>query len=427
MNLFRNLARDSLWLLIARLGVQVSIVIVTYLLARRLGTAGFGEYAFLASAIVIGNVFTTFGSDMVLIREIAAKDDLSDVPQVLFLQLVLSSLFIGAVFLFASSLPNQTPDGILALKVYSLALFPLAFFTVFTSILRGTQRMTAYAHLNLLTGLLQVAAVFLFIQRGINVVRLAFLLLGIHAAGAVLAGLYCSAILASYWKSLHFSTHGFRTLLGNCLFVAAIAFLMILHQKTSIAMLSLMSAASMVGVFSAAARVIEAARVGHIAALTALYPALANAHRDKVTCKIFGMAWFLFLVVSTGASVLLFLLAAPIVDIFFGREYGSSITVLRILAFTLIPYTVNSFLSTILLAQKQEKIVLRVLGVSLATLLTLNFILVPMMGEVGAGWATLSTEIAQSVLFLLAWAGVPLRRMDALFPKGVPHEFSDSP
>jgi len=45
MNLLTKLASHSLWLLMARVGAQVSMVIITYLLARRLGAAGFGEYA----------------------------------------------------------------------------------------------------------------------------------------------------------------------------------------------------------------------------------------------------------------------------------------------------------------------------------------------------------------------------------------------
>ena len=59
MNLLSRLARDSLWLLTARIGAQASLVIVTYLLARRLGAEGFGEYAFISALILIANVLTT--------------------------------------------------------------------------------------------------------------------------------------------------------------------------------------------------------------------------------------------------------------------------------------------------------------------------------------------------------------------------------
>ncbi len=58
----------------ARIGAQASLVIVTlYLLARAFSVKGFGEYAFISALILIANVLTTFGSDMYLIREIAAK------------------------------------------------------------------------------------------------------------------------------------------------------------------------------------------------------------------------------------------------------------------------------------------------------------------------------------------------------------------
>jgi O-antigen/teichoic acid export membrane protein len=309
--------------------------------------------------------------------------------------------------------------------VYSFALIPLAFFTVFTSILRGVQKMTSYASLNFIMGVVQVVVIFIFAHHGLNIVNLAYLLLGIQTTGAALAGLFCMVAIPYFWKNLHFSTHKFYSISRACLPVAMIAILGILHQKTSLTMLSFMGSASMAGVFSAAARVVEAAQIGHFVILTALYPVLANAHRDRTIRSTFRFSWILFLAVSTGASVLLFLLARPIVDLFFVRQYQPSIVVLRILAFTLIPYTVNSFLSTFLLAQKQERVILRVLGVSLFMLLVLNFILIPMNGQIGASWATLVAAIAQSMLFVWAWMGNPLRRMDSPPLKGTSYELSD--
>ncbi len=192
MNLLKKLAGDSLWLLIARIVAQGAIVIVTYTLARRMGASGFGEYAFMAAVVVIGNVLTTFGSDMVLIREIAANGDFSSVLSVLFLQLVLSFAFIGFVFLFALSFPSQTTESILALKIYSFVLIPLAFFTVFTSILRGMQRMTSYAWLNLGVAIIQVSAVLIFVQRKTSIIDLAYVLLEVQILGTLIAGLLCA-------------------------------------------------------------------------------------------------------------------------------------------------------------------------------------------------------------------------------------------
>ena len=238
MNLLTKLARHSLWLLIARVGAQAAMVLVTYLLARRLGTAGFGEYAFLATAIVIGNTLTTFGTDMYLIREIAAKADFSEIPAVLALQLMLSGLFIVFIFCFAPHFPNQTAESILALKVYSFAMLPLAFFTVFTSVLRGTQRMFAYAWLNFIPSALQALVIFFFIQQGTSLVSLAYVLLVIQVFGAILAGGLCAPYFSKL-NVLQFSLGKTKSLFVACLPIALIAIVGIVYQKLSLTMLSL--------------------------------------------------------------------------------------------------------------------------------------------------------------------------------------------
>jgi len=427
MNLFKKLAKDSLWLLTARVGAQVSMVIVTYLLARRLGVAGFGEYAFIATAIVIGNALTTFGSDMYLIREIAAQAKFSELPSALALQLVLSFVFIAFVYLISPRLPNQTAESILALRVYSFALIPLAFFTVFTSALRGMQKMIPYAWLNLIIPILQFVAVSVFIQSGTGVTALVYLLLIIQILGAVAGGIFCSVIFPRFWRGLHFSFDKTISLFIACLPIAVIAILGIVYQKLSLTMLSFSGTTSVVGLFSAGMRVMEAMRIGHFAVFTVLYPAIANASPYKPLQRTFGLSWILLLLFSAGGSILIYWLAKPIVYIFFGVNYELSIPVLKILAFTLIPYTVNSFLSILFLVKKKEKIVLRVSMISLSMLLILNLWLIPFAGEVGASWAILIAEIMQAILFLSAWISDSSLRVEAVSSKGMLYELSDLP
>jgi len=119
------------------------------------------------------------------------------------------------------------------------------------------------------------------------------------------------------------------------------------------------------------------------------------------------------------------LFAKPVVDIFFGAEYGLSIPALKILAFTLIPYTINSFLSLLFLAWKREQSVLRILMISLLILFGLNLWLIPRTGQLGASWAVLVAEIAQAILFLVTWLNSSYRQMDAVSSKGVSYELSD--
>jgi O-antigen/teichoic acid export membrane protein len=423
MNLIKKLARGSLWVLIGRIGAQACMVVVTFLLARRLGAAGFGEYAFIAAVLTMGNTLTTFGTDMYLIREIAGNDEFSQLPSALILQLALSGLFIVLIFLFSPYFPNQTSDSILALRIYSLALVPLACFTVFTSILRGKQKMDSYAWLSLSIPFLLVFAVSIFIGKRASVVTLAYVLLAVQTAGTILAGLWCYALFPRFWVGLRFSFAKAISLLGPCLPIALIAILGILYQKMSLAMLSFLGTASLVGLFSAAARVVEAARIGHVAVFTALYPALANANETQATQEAFKRPWLLLLAISAAGSMFIFFLSKPIMNIFFGADYELSIPALEILGFTLIPYTVNSFLSLMLLARKKEKIVVRVLIISLSLLFALNLWFIPRAGQIGASWAILFAEIAQAIL--LIWMSNSFHQKDVTPSKGVLYELSD--
>jgi len=424
MKSLKNLVSDSLWLLFVRGGTYGAMVVVTYVIARRMGVSAFGEYAFIAAVVVIGNVLTTFGSDMVLIREIAAKGDLSDVLSALILQLILSTVFIGCVFLFGSSIPGQTADSILALKIYSFALIPLAFFTVITSILRGMQRMTLYALLNFGVVLLQVTILLIFIKHETRITDLAYILLAVQVTGALFMGLYFVPLLSNLTEG-HFSLGRLLPFVVVCLPVALISILGILYQKLGLVILTFLGTSTMAGIFSASAKVMEVARLGHIAFFTVVYPVMANLNQREISQKTLRFSLGLMLIISSIGSILIFILSKSIIEFIFGSEYRSSILVLKILAFTLIPYTVNSYLSLAYMAMRREIIVLRILAVSLLLLLLFNLGFVPILGSEGAGWAILVVESIQTVIFILTWMKNPVYRTTETFSRGGKYEFSD--
>ena len=403
------------------------MVVVTYLLAHHLGTAGFGEYSFLAAIVMIGNVMTTFGTDMVLIREIAAKNNFSELSEVLILQLLLSSVFIGFIFAFSSYLPNRTAESILALKIYSLALLPLAFFTVFTSMLRGKQKMDAYAGLNFVIPSLLVIAIIFFVRYQSNIVMLAYVLLGVQAFGAVLAGILCVPLFPRSQASLKFSLNELISLVRLCLPVALIAIMGIMYQKLSLTMLSLLGSAATVGLFSAASRILETARMVHVAGYTVLYPAMAEGSSSVESRGAVKHSMSLLFGVAAIAFIFTIVFAKPIINILFGMEYQASIPLLKILSFTMIPYTANSYFSLMCLAKGKERIVLRILTLSFFNLLILNLLLIPSSGLIGAGWAMLVTEIAQTGLFLFENKSHPTDEFQNLITEqGISHELPNS-
>ena len=404
MKLQTQLGKNTLWVLSSRFGSQGLMVLFTILIARRLGSDGFGEYAFIAATIFLGNIVTTFGTDMLLIREIASHDDLSRLFEALLIQLVLSGLFVVGVFFLAPILPNQSPAAVLALQIYSLALFPLAFFTVFTTALRGKQKMDAYTVLNLFVSSLQVALVWLFINPGSSIVELAVLLLITQVAAAVLAGLICTLAIPRFWQSWRFSISPIPAVVRLSAPMALLGLLGILYQKLAIYMLSFMRGAEVTGWFSAALRAVEASKIIHLAAFTTLYPAMAQVQADlgsdDQSTGVFKWSWRLLLATAFVVAIVLFLLAGPIVHFLYGNGYDPSVTGLRILTWTLVPYTVNTYLSLAYLATGGERWVMRVMSVGLITLAVLEALLIPYWGLTGACLGVVIAETVQTAVYL---------------------------
>ena len=123
-----RLSHNISWMLLSRLAAHGFAVLFNVLLARRLGSAGFGEYASLGVILLIANALTTFGTDMLLIREVAVSGISARLQAALKLQLALSAASIALIWMFGRLLPGLSAEGLLALRIYSLALIPLAFF-----------------------------------------------------------------------------------------------------------------------------------------------------------------------------------------------------------------------------------------------------------------------------------------------------------
>jgi O-antigen/teichoic acid export membrane protein len=422
-----HLTKNSLWMIHSRFTAQGLAVIFTILLARRLGSAEFGAYAFIAAIIFVANALTTFGTDMLLIREIAAKDDLSGLPAALTVQLAISVCFIAAVWSLGAWIPNQSQQTVMALKVYSFALIPLAFFTVFTTALRGKQLMNIYALLNIIVPLLQVGAV--LILRGNNLVTLASFLLLIQILIAILAGVICSLAIHHFWRSWRFSSSDLSSLLKAAAPIAYLTLLAMLYQRLGVTMLSLMTGPSRTGIFSAAARIVEASKTVHIAVFAALYPAMAQGMSPRDTRAELsepiaerrrGTYFGLLLLGAIFVSLSLFVVAKPLVGLLYGNEFIFSINVLQILSWTLIPFTINTYLTLSFLASKQEHLIGRALMISLLGTLILSLMWIPSRGPEGAAWASLIAECLQSVTLLVSASS-------RVLVKGESREFSNFP
>ncbi len=406
---------NTAWLAAARLGSQLASALLAILVARRLGQSGLGAFAFFSAVVLTGNVLTTYGTDTLLIRELAGSRNPSSgrLAGALWVQIGLSACFAAGVWLLGDRLPNQTGETLLALKIFSLALFPLAFYSVCSAALRAWERMELYTLANLAGAGAQMAGAGLALLLWKNLIALSLALVAGQVVGAATAGLLCRRALKGFTlhqgalpEALQILRQGWRlALLGSFGF---------LSQRMAPILLGLLAGAALTGEFSAAARLVEAAKLGHVAYFGALLPFLANqtGSRPVASVKRSGagrrdLPLVSLLALSAGMALALGFLARPLMMLLFGKDFLSSAGLLPLLAWILVPYTITTKLSVDMVVKNQEGRVLS--GLASGTLIAIPayLLLTPRLGLSGAGLAALASEC---VTALTLWT---LRRRPA--------------
>jgi O-antigen/teichoic acid export membrane protein len=401
---------NAAWLAAARLVSQAASAMLAILVARRLGQAGLGAYAFFSAVVLTGNVLTTYGTDTLLIRELARSRDPRSprLAAALWVQIGLSALFAAGVWLLADRLPNQSSESILALKIFSLALIPLAFYSVFSAALRAWERMELFSLANLAAAGAQIAGAGLALLWWKNLAALALALLASQTLGALAAGLLCRHALEGFVR-LRGSFQEASQILRQGWRLALLGGFGYLSQRMAPIILGLLAGATLTGEFSAAARLVEAAKLGHIAYFGALLPFLANRGESQAaplppgTLQHGGRrdpSLAILLALSAAMALALGILAKPLVALLYGKGFTTSAGLLPLLAWLLVPYTVTAKLSVDMVVKNQEGRVLS--GLASGTLLAAlaYLLLTPRLGLSGAGLAALSGESATALALL---------------------------
>jgi len=385
MNPAASIYRNSFWLAFARFSAQALNVLFVALAARRLGAADFGHFSFLTALVLLGNTFTTFGTDTLLIRELARAGSLTDLLRRAFsLQITLSALWVGITLLLE-------PHSLLLL--YSLSLFPLALSSIASAVFRGFERMDLYSQMTLLASLTQLLAVFL----AWDLLSLCiFLTLG-HLAAALISLALCSASFPTF--SL-FPLLDFRPIFSLVLPFALLTTISLLSQRLGLFSVTSLLGERQAGYYSAAARLVEGLKLGHYAVLGALLPALSRAAQN--TNPKLRLAFIALMGLSALLSAAVTFAAPPLVTLLYGSTYNPSIPLLTILAWTLVPYTVSAFISVDLVSRGHERTLVKTAIVSLGIFLALYFGLISILGSKGAAYAALIGETLQAALLILA-------------------------
>ncbi|MCL4393413.1 MAG: oligosaccharide flippase family protein [Chloroflexi bacterium] len=388
---------NTVWLVLSRLTSQLAMLALAILVARRLGQAGLGQYTFVTSLVYVANMVTTFGTDTLLIREIACngKPAPTLTAAVIWIQLTLSAFFIA----IAVVLPTASAEAGLALRIYVWSLVPLAFITIFGAILRANERMDAVLALNASSAILQMAFAFVAVALQSNLEPLVLALLAAQTTAALAAAAITSHSIRGMAVRFSAPVAELAAAVRAALPLALVLTTGVLFQRITILILPSLAGDSITGSYAAAARVVEGIKLVPQAMFGALFPVLARVAQNGLwrlmRKPLAGMAAF-----GAAAAVGLSAVSAPLIDLAFGARFAAAAGVLPILVWIVVPYAMTATASLALIAERREIRVLFGNCAGLGIAILLLTILVPRFGLAGAAWAALTAETAQALVFL---------------------------
>jgi O-antigen/teichoic acid export membrane protein len=285
--------------------------------------------------------------------------------------------------------------------LYSFSLLPLAFFSVFTSVLRAWERMDLYLLASVVIALIQTGGALWIVRGSSSLPGLIWLLISVQLIAAATAGYFSRRAIPGFRLSLSFD---WKWLVGLILMawpLALLSLLGVIYMRVGVLAVSFFGGDVQTGWFSAASRLVEGFKLLHIAVLGAVLPALSNRAGQPLKAEhLFKVIFWSLLGLSLAAATLGAILAAPLVSFLFGPEYSQAIPLFRLLVWVLVPYTLTACLSLRLITRGQEKIALAATAAGLVLSLGLNLWLVQAHGAAGAVSAAVLSECILAVIYL---------------------------
>ena len=373
-------------------------------LVRVLGPGKYGLVNFAAAFAAYFTIITDYGFNLSATQEISVnRDDPKRVSE------IFSSVFTLKMLLFVLSTLIFLPIVyVVPLFKEHLILFVVTFFSVFGTALfplwfyQGIERMKYILIISVSVRVITTIFIFIIVKSENDFVKLARLNTLTQFAVGIIGLLFVVSKFGIKYTFPDISLLRQQLKNGWNLFLSTVS--INLYTTSNVFILGLFAPANIVGYYAAADKV-RMAFQGIISPMSqSVFPfvnKLLSESYDRFISfnrKLIKIA----LIVGAIISITLFLFAEPIVYIVLGKEYQSSIPVLKIIAWLPLVIFVSNVIGiqTMLPLNKQKSFALTLFFAAMINL-TLSFIIVPLYFEIGTSISVLITEIFVTIAFFV--------------------------
>jgi len=417
INLKKSVFKNAAWIIGCKIVQSLINLVIGLITARYLGPSNYGTLSYVASVVAFALPIMQLGLNQTLVREfVKSPDQEGKILGTALVINILSSLFcmLGSVAFVAVANAGER-ETILVCALYSLTLLLQA--TEMTQYWFQAKLLSKYPSIAALGAYIIVALykIFLLVTRK-NILWFAF--------SNVLDYLLISAILLVIYKKvgtqrLSLNWQIARDLISRSKYYIIPSLMVKIFQHTDRIMIKLMIGETETGMYSAAITCIGISAFVFGAVLDSARPVILEAKEKDPALyeKRVAQLYSIITCMSLAQSVVMCVLAKPLVNILYGEAYAATAEILSVAVWYVTFSHYGSVRNIWILAEEKQKYLLGINIAGAAANVLLNWIMIPIWGAIGAAVASLITQFFTNVI--IGFIFKPIRRNNYLMIKGL--------
>jgi len=401
MNVVKSIFKNSIITGITQLFVSFSGFLLFIYIARSMGETEFGKYNFAMSFTLLFIIFQDLGISSFIIREIARRKDLVDdyLASALEIKFITSFLVFLIIYISINLLeyPQDTKYVVCLFGIYTILTY---FAENFRSVFQAFEKMEYTAFVTIIEKTVLLLLVLYVLISGYGLIGIAYAYIFTGILNVIISYIICFTkvtkpkikINLKLWKMV---------ILGSLPFGLNILFGMMFFKIDTI-MLSIFRNDAAVGIYNAAyTPLLSLTGIISTMVISSIYPVMSRYFIESETSlkNITLLSSKYMAMIGFPICVGCITLSEEFIKLLYIDQYSESVFVFRILSFCIPFRLLSSITGTYLTCINKQQ--LRTLSVALSSIfnIILNLIMIPTLSYIGAGIATVLSEVFLFIVF----------------------------
>ena len=401
MNDVRKIGKNTFFLIASSVIISILTLILSIFIARILGDINFGKYNIANAFPQLLTFLLDFGYATLLIREVSRDKSLSNkyLSNTLKFRLILFPVifFILVISVNIAGYPDNTKNIV---YLFSIFVFLRTVTNIFYSTFRAFEKMEYEAAITIFMTILRSALGLIILSLGYGLIELGLIFIFSGVVEFIIALAVCRKKFVK--TKFQIDPSFIRKTITIALPLSLLGIFGIIYQRIDTVMLSLFKGDAPVGWYNAAYNLILGFQFIPQLFMQSLLPSMSfyyissRESLQKAYEKSFKYLFILGLPIAVG----IFILADKFILFFYGKEFINSVIALKILTWDILLFFLYTCTGFVLISTDKQNQMAATIAILAIVNYTLNLFLIPKYSYIGAGIATLVTEIILLIIYL---------------------------